>query len=600
LNCRRLLFEIFVLIAPCATDFATGQTTVRVSVSSAGTEANNDLFLTAISADGRFVVFFGTASNLVPGDTNNVRDVFVRDREGGITERDSIDSTGVEGNADSYSISISPNGRFVVFYSAASNLVQGDTNGVSDVFVHDRETGTTERVSVDSTGNQGNAASFGGPISADGRFVAFASEASNLVPGDTYGVSDVFVKDRATGATERVSVDSAGAQGTDRVEGPVCLSADGRFVAFAGYSALVPGDENNNVDAFVHDRVTHLTERVSVDSAGVGGNFRSYASSISADGRFVTLDSYATNLVSGDTNGASDIFVHDRATGATERVSVDSAGNQGTLSSEGGRISDDGRLVAFTSFAPFVPRDDNPSPDAFVHDRINGITEIVSVSSTGAQPSGFCVTSTVSADGRFLAFDSAASNLVLDDTNTSFDVFVRDLRDFGVCSAGTVNAGAGPIANVLSVNGSHGDGHRIVSVATNATIEVSLEASPSGPGGPGNPIARYVLWIWPSHPSLPLDFSADGAVVGCTVNPTPLNASANPQARWYLASRGMPSSIIRGVRRAHGPDRAPWVVTRSHGFPTPIVLTLQGVLRDDGASNPTGYSTTNMVIVQVQ
>src|SRR5207249_3963444 len=307
---------------------AGAQTTVRVSVASDGTEGNDVSLGSALSADGRFVAFDSAATDLVAGDTNGVADVFVHDRQTGTTERVSVDSAGTQANGDSTEVALSADGRFVAFISVAPDLVAGDTNGVADVFVHDRQTGTTERVSVDSAGNQANGDSTEVALSADGRFVAFTSVAPDLVAGDTNGVMDVFVHDRQTGATERVSVDSAVTQANgDSTD--VALSADGRFVAFISVAPdLVAGDTNGVADVFVHDRQTGTTERVSVDSAGNQANGDSTDVALSADGRFVAFTSVAPDLVTGDTNGAMDVFVHDRQTGTTERVSVDSAGSQ--------------------------------------------------------------------------------------------------------------------------------------------------------------------------------------------------------------------------------------------------------------------------------
>lgn len=225
-----------------------------------------------------------------------------------------MDSGGVQGNDDSYSASISADGRYIAFGSDATNLVTGGTNGNWDVFVRDRQLGTTELVSSDSGGVQGNGDSYGfdGSISADGRCVAFVSTASNLVPGDTNGITDVFVHDRQTGATERVSVTSAGAQVSGAIDN-ASISADGRYVAFdSSASNLVPGDTNASRDIFVHDRVSGMTERVSVDSGGGEGNNHSHYALISADGRYVSFYSEASNLVAGDTNACRDVFVHDR------------------------------------------------------------------------------------------------------------------------------------------------------------------------------------------------------------------------------------------------------------------------------------------------
>src|SRR5688572_7972318 len=211
----------------CVAMAAAQQANTRVSVDSSGAEANWDSDSSAISADGKFVAFESYADNLVAGDTNGFADVFVHDRATGITERVSVDSSGVEGNGNSHGPSISADGQVVAFYSYAKNLVAGDRSFDFDVFVHDRATGITERVSVDSSGVEGNSSSSSPSISADGQVVAFESYASNLVAGDTNGYWDVFVHDRASGITERVSVESSGAEG-DNDSGYPSISADGQ------------------------------------------------------------------------------------------------------------------------------------------------------------------------------------------------------------------------------------------------------------------------------------------------------------------------------------------------------------------------------------
>src|SRR5437870_4266363 len=236
------------------------------------------------------------------------------------TERVSVASDGTQGNGASDGAAISGDGRFVAFRSSASNLVPGDTNGTFDVFVHDRQTGETVRASVASDGAQGNGASNTPAISADGRFVAFTSSASNLVPGDTNSTDDVFVRDRQTRQTTRVSVASDGTQ-SNGLSLYQSISADGRFVAFPSAATnLVPGDTNAKADTFVHDRMTGATERVSVASDGTQGNGDSGVPAISADGRFVAFESDATNLVPVDTNSSRDVFV--RATGTPTTTST--------------------------------------------------------------------------------------------------------------------------------------------------------------------------------------------------------------------------------------------------------------------------------------
>ena len=373
------------------------------------------------------MVYTSTASNLVDGDTNWASDVFVHDRETEVTTRASVDDAGNQGNSLSQFPRISAGGRIVAFESLASNLVDGDTNGALDVFVHDRKSGRTTRVSLGSGGNQGNSASGVPCLSSDGRVVAFESLSSNLVDGDTNESTDVFVRDRQTGETTRVSVDSRGHQANGSSAGS-SLDGSGRFVAFESLATdLAPGDTNRVSDVFVHDRQTGETTRVSVDSRGRQANGGSSAPSLSADGRFVGFGSYGSNLVDGDTNQEIDVFVHDRQTGETTRVSVDSRGRQANGGSGIAALSADGRWVAFHSFASnLVDGDTNGTLDIFVHDRMTGTTTRTSLTENGRESNGPSRDPTISADARFVAFESYASNLVSRDDNGVVDVFVRD------------------------------------------------------------------------------------------------------------------------------------------------------------------------------
>jgi Tol biopolymer transport system component len=347
---------------------------------------------------------------------------------GRVVQRVSLASDGSQATGPSSGSPISADGRFIAFQSAATDLVPGDTNGLVDVFVHDRLTGQTTRVSVASDGTQATGGSVSPALSADGRFVAFFSDAPNLVPGDTNGLFDVFVHDRLTGETTRVSVASGGAQATGGDSLNAVLSADGRFVAFASEATnLVPGDTNGATDVFVRDRLTGQTTRVSVASDGAQATGTSFFPAISGDGRFVAFDSDATNLVPFDTNGFSDVFVRDRLTGETTRVSVASGGAQATGGgSRRPALSGDGRFVVFDSGATdLVPGDTNGLMDIFVHDRLTGQTARVNVSAGGAQATGGdSSTPALAADGRFVAFPSLATNLVPDDTGGFADVFV--------------------------------------------------------------------------------------------------------------------------------------------------------------------------------
>jgi Ca2+-binding RTX toxin-like protein len=434
-------------------------TIIPVSVDSAGNQANSGSSTPSISADGRFVAFTSGASNLVPGDTNDETDIFVRDTLTNTTTRVSLDSAGNQANFGSNGdFSISADGRFVAFSSAATNLVPGDTNRDYDIFVRDTLTNTTTRVSVDSAGNQGNRGSYSASISADGRFVAFDSNAPNLVPGGTNSSRDIYVRDTLTNTTTRESLDSAGNQ-ANSPSYSASISADGRFVAFgSSASNIVPGDTNNSFDIFVRDRLTNTTTRVSVDSAGNQANSRSVGSSISADGRFVAFHSDASNIVPGDTNGKRDIFVRDRLTNTTTRVSLDSAGNQTNSDSYYPSISADGRFVAFLSNASnIVPGDTNNRDDIFVRDRLTNTTTRVSVDSAGNQGNRSSFGASISADGRFVAFESLASNLV-EDTNDSYDIFVVDISSTRNVINGTPGNDnqTGTSGNDI-INGSEGD-----------------------------------------------------------------------------------------------------------------------------------------------
>jgi hypothetical protein len=309
---------LLVLLAPTRVLAATE----RISVDSSGAQGNNASSAPAISSDGRYVAFQSLASNLVSADTNGQLDVFVHDRQTGQTTMVSIDSNGVQGNNASSAPAISSDGRYVAFQSLASNLVSADTNGQLDVFVHDRQTGQTTMVSVDSNGVQGNNASSAPAISSDGRYVAFQSLASNLVSADTNGQLDVFVRDRQTGQTTMVSIDSNGAQGNN-ASSASAISSDGRYVAFQSLASNLVSDDTDGVgDVFRHDRQTGQTTMASVDSSGNQGNNASDEPSISADGRYVAFHSSATDLVTGDTNGVGDVFVYDSQSG-TPAISRD-------------------------------------------------------------------------------------------------------------------------------------------------------------------------------------------------------------------------------------------------------------------------------------
>ena len=283
--------------------------TEQISVSTLGDQSNDHSHASAISADGRYVMFYSEASNLVEGDSNNARDVFIRDRQLKTTRRVSVSSGGEQGNSYSYSSSISASGRYLAFASDADNMVANDTNNQVDIFVHDQELGITERVSVSSQGDQANKTSTSHFISSDGRYIAFSSAANNLVENDTNGTPDIFLHDRDLGKTERVSLSSSGRQATAGSYSP-SISEDGRFVAFTSQAGnLVAGDINGIADVFVRDLETKKTERITSAISGAQINAELQNSLISSDGRYVVFESRASNLVDADTNQRSDVFI---------------------------------------------------------------------------------------------------------------------------------------------------------------------------------------------------------------------------------------------------------------------------------------------------
>ncbi|MEB3358527.1 MAG: type I secretion C-terminal target domain-containing protein [Synechococcales bacterium] len=356
-------------------DLETGQF-FFVSLSSEevlGNDSSGAYDAPAISANERFVVFASDATNLVPGDTNGETDLFLRDLVAGTTTRVSLTTNGIQIPANSFDTffrpTISGDGRFVAFESEVQ--LAGVFTSVRDVFVRDTVTNTTEIVSVNSNGVQANGASFGPSISADGRFVAFETLATNLDTRDTAVDSDfdVYVRDRLTQTTILASVNSQGQKGSgvsvnevlkDSDASEPVMSPDGRFVVFEStFTNLVPNDTNGVQDVFMHDLQTGITTRLSVDSNGNQANGSSGISfvksgAISPDGRYVVFQSVANNLVPGDTNNAQDVFVRDIVAGTTTRVSVNSNGEEpvggflGTRSSSGS-ISADGTKVVFAS-----------------------------------------------------------------------------------------------------------------------------------------------------------------------------------------------------------------------------------------------------------
>lgn len=515
---RQLAIFFFLLLATTTTTWRVlafppnGNYPIeRASLPTAPTEGNSLSYAPAISPQGEYVAFASIADNLVAGDSNGNIDVFVRDVANGTTERISVRNDGGGGNGDSITSDISGNeGRYVVFGTESTNFDVTDTNGATDIFLRDRVAGTTTLVSEATTGGTGNADSSNPKITPDGDYIAFRSDASNLVSGDTNGDSDCFFRNRASGnisrvlaplgvqlnddcvevdisagspklaiSTEatnifsvdtngtdldivlisldgtsynRVSVNSSGDQANNDALSP-SVSSNGEFVAFwSAADNLVANDTNGVADVFVHEVATGVTTRVSVSSSGVAGNSVSAFPKISSGGRYVTFLSFASNLVAGDTNTVGDIFVHDRQTGETVRVSTSATGTQGDDHASSGVISGDGNFVAFdTDATNMVPDDSNASLDVFRVDiselflNPNGgyPIERVSLSNTEDEGNDESTDAAMSLEGRFVGFASEADNLVPNDNNGYRDVFVRDMNTGTTERVSVTNAGGG-------------------------------------------------------------------------------------------------------------------------------------------------------------
>ncbi len=400
--------------------------TKQVSVTRRGGDPERGSSLPSISADGRYVAFASEAGDLVPDDHSiYFSDIFVRDLVAGTTIRASVDTEGGDPNDRSYSVSISAEGRYVAFASSASDLVAADGNHTEDIFVRDVVSGTTVRASVDTGGGDSNGTSSSPSISADGRYVEFSSDAPDLVAGDQNGLPDVFVRDTLTGTTVRASVDTEGGDANDS-SFDASISADGRFVGFSSWASdLIKGDGNGLSDIFVRDLIAGTTLRASAHRESGDSNGSSGGPSISADGRYVAFYSYATDLVQGDGNGFPDVFVRDLVAETTVRASVDTEGEDANGLSFGSAMSADGRYLAFTSGASdLVAEDGNARVDVFVRDLMTGTTVRASLDTEGGDPNSSSAYASMGADGRNVAFESYASDLVSGRGDSGDDVFV--------------------------------------------------------------------------------------------------------------------------------------------------------------------------------
>lgn len=423
----RFFVPAFVILSLTFSNFCFAVTTNRVSLSSEAVEANSDSYHPAVSGNGNFVVFESDATNLVADDTNGETDIFVRDVVLGITTRVSVSSSGEQSDGYSTNAAISGDGRYVVFESNATNLVADDTNATTDIFLHDRSTGTTERISYSSEFGQTVWDSHSPAISEDGRYITYYSYADNLVAGDTNYSDDIFVYDRVQAITERVSVNNLGVEGNDGSYYPQ-ISADGRYVSFASFADnLLPNDTNGSYDVFLYDTQTRTIEMVSVTSDGAQADSHSFFSSVSGDGRYVAFESSASNLAPNDRNRRSDIFLRDRLNQTTNRISLYSDGTSPMGASMSPMINSQGSHVVFSSVVDLlIDTDTNNREDVYLYDIGANSLELVSVDRDGNLADFGSANPSLSSDGLLVAFQSMATNLVADDINGFEDIFIRD------------------------------------------------------------------------------------------------------------------------------------------------------------------------------
>jgi len=346
-----------------------------------------------------------------------------------VTAHESVSSSGLPGDSHSESPSLSHDGLWLAFSSEATNLVAADTNGYDDVFVRNLASGTTELISLSTAGAQGGGHSHSPEISPDGSCVVFSSGAPNLVSGDTNNRVDIFVRDLAAGTTERVSLGASGGQPTYDCEDP-CISFDGRYVAFSSQAPLLTAiaDTNNRADIFVRDRVTNTTTMVSVDSAGWQGAYDALRPQLARDGELVFFES-RSNLTSGHVIQARQIYVHDRTTGTTELVSLSNSGMPGQNRSERVSPSADGRYAAFWARSPNL----TSGPASYYHkimvrDLLLGRTTWES-RSIHQLSTTTCYNPKLSADGSTLLFTTRAAGVFPWDTYSPA-LFARS-RDLG-------------------------------------------------------------------------------------------------------------------------------------------------------------------------
>jgi Tol biopolymer transport system component len=562
-------------------------TTRLVSCDPTGVPGNGNSDSVSVTPDGRYVAFCSAASNLVAGDVEGRVDVFLKDLLTGSIERLSATASG--GNGNCTGSAITPDARFVVFGSLASNLVPNDSNGgVRDVFVRDRQTGGIELVSVTPSGQSGNGAS--GPdsdpglcISADGRYVAFHSDASDLVAGDTNAQPDVFVRDRWLSQTVRVSVNSAGAQANHGAQFPA-LSADGRYVAFQSASTNLVANSGSYLNIYVHDNQSGATTLASPSLIGSGANQPCNMATLSGDGHWLAFASTATDLVPGMSfTGLSEIFLRDLVLQTTQRVSLPLTGTNSSGTSEAPALSSDGQFVSFMSAAWNLVPGDTSGADIFLRPSGAGTIVRESVRSDGAQSNALTNTYSACANGTEVVFPSSA-NLVPGAGSTQ-QIYARivDIPPPGttycVASSGPCPCSVGALPYAGCQNSTYWSGMltaegwprvsedtvRLVlaGVPSSATI-IFLQGSATAGGGFGTVLGDGLLCVGGGILRLGLRFAnAGNCAFGSGVGSDPLISAAG----------GVPPSGATRYYQAWYRDTGPSCTSATYNLSNGIAIT---------------------------
>jgi Tol biopolymer transport system component len=463
-----------MILAPTTVAAADAGGITLASTSDGGLKGNGNSELPALTPDGRVVVFFSYATNLDESDTDAFADVYVKDLVTGDLTLVSTSDQGVKGNGDSMSRgAISEDGTKVAFFSMATNLDPSDSDDLADVYVKDLVTGDLTLVSASDNGVKGNRTSFGPILSADGSRVGFYSWATNLDPLDPDPLTDIYVKDLATGDLALASTSDEGIKGNDDSYSRGAMSADGSVVAFWSHATnLDPADPDAVADIYVKNLITGDIALASTSSDGVKGNAASYGQRLSADGRVLAFHSDATNLDSADTDELDDVYVKDLVTGELTLASTTAEGVKGDGESEEPTLSADGSIVAFYSEAANLDSADTDElDDVYVKDLVTGELTLASTSDEGVKGDGGSAYPRLSADGSIVAFYSEAANLDPGDPDTIEDVYVKDLR-------GSVVQTRGHAHTDYSGDGEAGPGD--VHVLTTAGSAAGSEGPPEG------------------------------------------------------------------------------------------------------------------------